>query len=259
MHYYQFNIGDYKAHTEHLEPMEDLAFRRMMDWCYLHEKPLPPDVKEIARLIRMRSHTESIAYVLETYFELNAAGYVNSRIEREVVKFQEKSEKAKKSARARWKNKTNKNNNKENANALRPDSECNAKHKPRNINQETINNKGSKPAKLSKFSQDDMDCAKWFYGLLKQLNPNHKEPNFDKWADEIRKIVNLDNRSYNEISDLMLWVNKDSFWSVNILSPKKLREKWDDLTIKKNQSKPQNRTQQRTESNLQAAREFLSE
>lgn len=129
MHYYQFNIGDYKAHTEHLEPMEDLAFRRMMDWCYLHEKPLPLNVKDIERLIRMRTHSECIAYVLETYFERTDQGYVNNRINREVAKYQEKSDKAKKSAEARWKKK-------ENANALQAESEGNAKHKPLNINQE---------------------------------------------------------------------------------------------------------------------------
>ena len=50
-----------------------------------------------------------------------------------------------------------------------------------------------------------------FYGLLKKLNPNHKEPNLKTWANEIRKIVNIDNRSYNEISDLMMWVNQGQF------------------------------------------------
>lgn len=253
MHYYQFNIGDYKSHTEHLEPMEDLAFRRMMDWCYLHEKPLPLEIKEIERLIRMRTHSESIAYVLETYFERTTQGYVNNRINREVAKYQEKSEKAKKSAQARWKKKGD-------ANALQTESESNAKQEPLTINQEPLTNKqGDKSAKPPKFSQDDFDCAKWFYNLLLKLNPNHKEPNLNNWADEIRKIVTIDNRSYNEISDLMLWVNQDSFWSTNILSPKKLREKWDELTIKKNNSKPKNRTEQRTRSNLQAARSFLNE
>lgn len=132
MHYYQFNIGDYKSHTEHLELMEDLAFRRMMDWCYLHEKPLPLDIKEIERLIRMRTHSESIAYVLKTYFDRTSQGYVNNRINIEVSKYQEKSDKARKSAQARWKNK-------DNANALQTESESNAKQEPITIKQETLN------------------------------------------------------------------------------------------------------------------------
>ena len=68
MHYYQFNIGDYHTHTDHLSEMEDLAYRRMLDWCYLHEKELPLDCEQIARLIRMRSHTDCIAIVIEEFF-----------------------------------------------------------------------------------------------------------------------------------------------------------------------------------------------
>ena len=68
MHYYKFNISDYKAHTEHLELLEDLAFRRMLDWMYLHEKPLPKNIDEIARFIRMRTHNDCIAYVLQEFF-----------------------------------------------------------------------------------------------------------------------------------------------------------------------------------------------
>ncbi|MCP4984979.1 MAG: YdaU family protein, partial [Colwellia sp.] len=47
MHYYQFNIGDYTSHTSHLDPLEDIAYRRMLDWVYLHESPLPLSVKQI--------------------------------------------------------------------------------------------------------------------------------------------------------------------------------------------------------------------
>ncbi|NDH69342.1 MAG: DUF1376 domain-containing protein, partial [Gammaproteobacteria bacterium] len=32
MHYYQFHIGDYKSHTHHLSLLEDLAYRRLLDF-----------------------------------------------------------------------------------------------------------------------------------------------------------------------------------------------------------------------------------
>ena len=83
-----------------------------------------------------------------------------------------------------------------------------------------------------KYSLDDYGCAEWMFELIKQLNPNHKQPNLESWAEDIRKMVNIDNRTYDEISNLMMWVNKDSFWSINVLSPKKLRDKWDQLIIK---------------------------
>lgn len=94
MHYYRFNIGDYKAHTDHLEPLEDIAYRRMLDWQYLHEKPLPLDVASIAKAIRMRSHSDCIEYVLQEFYEETPEGHINRRAVAEIAKYQAKSRKA---------------------------------------------------------------------------------------------------------------------------------------------------------------------
>jgi uncharacterized protein YdaU (DUF1376 family) len=127
MHYYQFNIGDYQSHTSHLTEMEDLAYRRMIEWCYLHERALPVEIAEIGRLIRMRSHSDSIATVLREFFESTADGWSNARVVKEIVKFGEKSEKARRSAKSRW-----------DANALPTQSEGNANQEPITNNQEPI-------------------------------------------------------------------------------------------------------------------------
>ena len=124
MHYYQFNIGDYQSHTGHLDEFEDLAYRRMLDWCYLHEKPLPKDPSEVARLIRMRTHCESIANVLREFFQQTNAGWVSERIEREIQQVREKSQKAQQNARVRW-----------DAVAMRTHSEGNAIQDPRSNTQ----------------------------------------------------------------------------------------------------------------------------
>jgi uncharacterized protein YdaU (DUF1376 family) len=102
MHYYQFNIGDYQSHTAHLTETEDLAYRRMLDWCYLHEKALPVDPGDVARLVRMRSHSKSIAIVLQEYFERREEGWIHLRVIQEITKVGQKSEKASESAKARW-------------------------------------------------------------------------------------------------------------------------------------------------------------
>lgn len=146
MHYYSFNPKDYMSKTAFLEPMEDLAYRRMLDHCYLTELPLPEDVGEIAMLIRMRSHTESIKVVLHYFFELTPQGYVCDRIVRELAAYHSKSEKAKASADARWEKHRNKSKDlpkenpecKSDANALRDECERNANNKQRTINQEPI-------------------------------------------------------------------------------------------------------------------------
>ena len=102
MHYFQFNIKDYQSHTGHLDDLEDLAYRRLLDWCYLHERPLPPDPAEVARLIRMRSHTECIAAVLQEFFVCTEDGWISERVEREIRRMKSKSESARGSAKARW-------------------------------------------------------------------------------------------------------------------------------------------------------------
>lgn len=121
MHYYEFNIGDYMRDTAHLDEMEDLAYRRMLDLYYLKESPLPKSIPEIAKLIRMRTHSESIANVLREYFTLTDSGYVNGKANATLIKIYDKSEKAKKSAEKRWELQRLKN-----ANALQTDSERNA-------------------------------------------------------------------------------------------------------------------------------------
>jgi uncharacterized protein YdaU (DUF1376 family) len=131
MHYYQFNIGDYKSHTEHLSEMEDLAYRRLLDWYYLHEKPIPLDSKETARQIRMRSHNDCIALVLQEYFERTEDGWIHHRANAEIFKAGDKSQKASASAKIRW----HKNSD---ADALQSQSESNATQNTEHITQNTI-------------------------------------------------------------------------------------------------------------------------
>lgn len=100
MHYYQFNIGDYHTHTLHLNEMEDLAYRRMLDWCYLHEKELPEDFEQIARLIRMRSHIECIAVVVQEFFTRHNGGWISDRVLQEVEHYKAKIEQASRAGKA---------------------------------------------------------------------------------------------------------------------------------------------------------------
>ena len=100
MHYYQFNIGDYQSHTAHLEPLEDLAYRRMLDWCYLHEKPLPFEANEIARIIRLRDHASVVRDVLNEFFSRYGEGWVCDRVLEEIEHYKAKIEQASRAGKA---------------------------------------------------------------------------------------------------------------------------------------------------------------
>ena len=129
MFYYQFNIGDYQSHTSHLSEIEDLTYRRLLDWYYLHECPIPLDEAEVSRQIRMRTHSESIAIILREYFEYTENGWIHHRANKEIAKADDKSVKASASAKARW--------SKKDANALPTLSESNATHNTLPITQDT--------------------------------------------------------------------------------------------------------------------------
>jgi uncharacterized protein YdaU (DUF1376 family) len=88
MHYYQFNIGDYASHTRYLTPIQDLAYRRLIDLYYLQEKPIPKD--NTASLIGLSDYRTDVEHVLNTYFVLSEQGWFNKRVEQEIAEYKGK-------------------------------------------------------------------------------------------------------------------------------------------------------------------------
>lgn len=100
MNYYPFHLGDYATHTAHLDMLEDLAYRRLLDLYYLREAPIPADVQEAARLIRMKPQAEYVEAVLREFFELSEDGWRHGRCDEELARMQDKQAKARASAEA---------------------------------------------------------------------------------------------------------------------------------------------------------------
>tara|TARA_R110002126_G_scaffold211410_1_gene358007 strand:+ start:351 stop:1007 length:657 start_codon:yes stop_codon:yes gene_type:complete len=107
MHYYQFNIGDYASHTRYLTPIQDLAYRRLLDLYYLQEKPIPKE--NAAVIIGLNDCSTDVERVLNEYFLLTEKGWVNKRADEAIREFHGKKKTAslagKKSAAARRANK----------------------------------------------------------------------------------------------------------------------------------------------------------
>jgi len=84
--WYKFHLGDYITHTTHLSDAEDLAYRRLLDLYYMSEKPIPLNTESVSRKIRLDLDiTES---VLGEFFQHTENGYVNSRCDAEIAKYQ---------------------------------------------------------------------------------------------------------------------------------------------------------------------------
>lgn len=61
------------------------------------------------------------------------------------------------------------------------------------------------------------------------LMESKREKTINDWALEIDKLYKIDKQSPEDIRAVIKWCQNDNFWKMNILSGKKLREKWDQL------------------------------
>ncbi|CAB4133846.1 Protein of unknown function DUF1376 [uncultured Caudovirales phage] len=89
MHYYQFNIADYRADTAHLSIIEHGIYRQLMDWYYLDEKPIPKETQVVMRRLSLGSdQVHYLTNVLNDFFLLTDSGYFHNRIAIELERYQ---------------------------------------------------------------------------------------------------------------------------------------------------------------------------
>jgi len=108
-------------------------------------------------------------------------------------------------------------------------------HTPSSEKEQSTEKEQIKETSTKKYSSDDLDVAIQIFQAIQKMNPEHKEPDFNSWADNVRLIRERDGKSHNEIFSLFVWANGHHFWKSNILSPKKLRKHWDKLMIQRQQ------------------------
>ncbi|MED1128837.1 MULTISPECIES: hypothetical protein [Bacillus] len=113
----------------------------------------------------------------------------------------------------------------------------------RTANEQQVNtNKNVKNEKNEKknnkrlvFDESHMKLAQLMWKFVQVNAPDMKEPNFKKWANTFRLMMEKDGREGKEIQDMIVWSTSHHFWYQNILSPDKLRKKYDELTVRKNE------------------------
>lgn len=128
MNYYQHHIGDFIRDTARLSDSQCMAYLRMLWMYYETENPLIDDADAVA--FRIGSTAPDVHQILRHFFFLHEGMWHHSRCDKEILSFRGKSEKAKKSADARWRN----------ANAVRTQCERSANEPVSDANQEPITN-----------------------------------------------------------------------------------------------------------------------
>jgi uncharacterized protein YdaU (DUF1376 family) len=95
MHYYQFHIADFTLHTTHLSLEEEAVYRRLLDYYYDTEKPIPKETNAVIRRLRLVNYAEIVSSVLAEFFVLQDDGWHNLRADFEIDAYHLKAETAK--------------------------------------------------------------------------------------------------------------------------------------------------------------------
>ena len=86
--------------------------------------------------------------------------------------------------------------------------------------------------KLYSQTSDEVRLSKALFSFIKERHPSHKEPDIQKWALHIDRMIRVDNREVDDIEKLIRWCQEDVFWQNNILSVASLRKQYDALWLK---------------------------
>lgn len=126
------------------------------------------------------------------------------------------------------------------------DAEATQKHTNKNVKNEKNEKKGdieTSSRQRKTYAEDDryFQMAVYFFNKLQsfvsKLGKAHliQNANMQTWADDFRKIIEIDKRPTEELKSVIEWATNDPFWQGNILSPGKLREKYTKLCLKMTQ------------------------
>ena len=197
MHYYQFNISDYRSATVHLSNDEDLAYRRLLDMYYDTENKIPLDTQWVAR--RLRLDIQTVENVLNDMFVKHEDGWFNARCQDVITQYHAMAEKNRANGRlgGRKKNPT--------GNPMGNDSQPIVKA---TINQEleTINHKLSKEKTTSVVCPPDVEQQIW--DDWKQLRKAKKAPVTETVVNSARKEAAKANMAFQDF--LSVWCARGS-------------------------------------------------
>ncbi len=109
-------------------------------------------------------------------------------------------------------------------------------------NHQATTNKNSKKEKNERSHAPNAEAlrlAELLLDLLREKQTDFRQPNLDRWARDIDRLIRLDKRSPERIEGVIRWSRRDSFWQNNILSAASLRKHFDRLEMQMNARGPE--------------------
>lgn len=172
MHYYKFNIKAWTRETAHLTLEEEGVYRRLLDFYYDSESPIPVETKSVIRRLRLAGHEDAVATILSEFFVLESDGYHQAYCEKVIAAYHAKAE-------------ANRANGKKGGRPEKP------KENPDGFPEEPTDNP-NKELPITNQEQDKSSCpqqaddmakpAKITYGLIQQVYNEICPPTFPACA-----------------------------------------------------------------------------
>lgn len=109
--------------------------------------------------------------------------------------------------------------------------DCNSPRNP--IQSNPIRNTNRNTIPETKVSEKVISLTEKLIMLMKDNDPKVKVPeNLTGWYLEMDRLLRLDQRTPEEIEQVIIWCQNDNFWKTNILSTTKLRKQFSQLYLK---------------------------
>jgi uncharacterized protein YdaU (DUF1376 family) len=95
LHYFKFNINDWRANTAHLTPVEESIYLRLISYYYDSETGIDAQqLKVVARKCRLSGFEEEMGLILDEFFSLVDGVYIHSRVDLEIDAYHANAERA---------------------------------------------------------------------------------------------------------------------------------------------------------------------
>ena len=228
MHYYSFHPGDYLKDTAHLSLVEDATYRRLIDFYYTSEQPIPVATQSVSR--RLRLDCQMVDSVLAEFFELRDDGWHQTRCDDEIAAYHALCERNRANGKAGGRRKRTQSVPSGNPVATQMGGQMKANQEPLTINQEPRTNGAdaasaeSKPKRASKAQPIDDEhlaelqtkypharvreqfaaCTKWW---LERKKSHPSRAALKNWLDKVQpppsaSVATMDNGLGNKCRPL---------------------------------------------------------
>ncbi|ELQ0516550.1 hypothetical protein R2D92_000001, partial [Listeria monocytogenes] len=118
----------------------------------------------------------------------------------------------------------------------------------KNVKKDKNDNKDNNK-RQNKFDEVHLSLANLLFEMIKSNNPEEKNPDIEKWANDIRVMIEQDKREPEKVKNAIIWSQKNDFWCSVIKSPKSLRRNYDKMATQRNKpvaNKPFNKYSKQT-------------